>query len=53
MSKDEINNKDPKLRWEKPIITKFSLSDSASGGTKKFTDTENPGGDYQPQVNPS
>ena len=31
----------------------MKLSDSEGGGSKKFTSTENPGGDYQPQVNPS
>jgi len=53
--KDQFNENplDKKLIWEPPKINEMSLSDSEGGGSKKFTSTENPGGDYQPQVNPS
>ena len=47
------NSLGKKLTWERPEINEMRLSDSEGGGSKKFTSTENPGGQYQPQVNPS
>ena len=57
MKKDSREDKNvflnEKLSWERPNIQEMKLADSEGGGTKKFTSTENPGGQYQPQVNPS
>ena len=50
---EKKSNKDKKLIWDTPKINEMKLSDSEGGGTKKFTSTETPMGQYQPQVNPS